>query len=45
LHFGLGDIPANRRLRVEVAWRDSGGVHHRSYELAPGWHSLRLQSH
>jgi len=42
LLFGLGRLAA-RRLRVELAWRDSFGVvRHASLSLRPGWHTILL---
>ena len=43
LNFGLGSIPANKPLRVEIQWRDSEG--RRQSEilfLTPEWHTLIL---
>jgi hypothetical protein len=43
VHFGLGDVPRDARLEVEVAWRDgSGQARRRTLALAPGWHTAIL---
>lgn len=43
LHFGLGKLPADHTLTVDLRWRDhSGRLHARSLQLKPGWHTLLL---
>lgn len=43
LHFGLGEIPANKAVPVEIHWRDGAGrVQHSSFILPPGWHTVWL---
>ncbi len=42
IHFGLGNVPPQTPLRVVVRWRDASGVHERTEQLAPGWHTVRL---
>jgi hypothetical protein len=43
LHFGLGDLPANTRLPVELKWRDtSGNTHLKKIGLTAGWHTVLL---
>jgi len=43
LHFGLGRVPANQPLRVEIRWRDTGGrIQSENIALMPGWHTLLL---
>ncbi|MGQ9686315.1 MAG: CRTAC1 family protein [Thiobacillaceae bacterium] len=43
LHFGLGDLPADEPLEVEIRWRDRAGQRHtRSFSLTPGWHTVVL---
>ena len=43
LHFGLGQLAANTALRVELQWRDAGGlVHQHTLHLEPGWHTVVL---
>jgi len=42
LHFGLGDIREDARLRVAVRWRSREGVHERVEWLAPGRRTMRL---
>lgn len=43
LHFGLGDLPGDARLQVELRWRGpSGQVSERTIYLPPGWHTLQL---
>lgn len=44
LHFGLGKAGPSP-MRVEIAWRDSRGVVHRTdLQLAAGWHTVLLGS-
>lgn len=43
IHFGLGNFPANKKLPVEVRWRDRAGVHTSYYHLSPGWHVLKVE--
>jgi len=42
IHFGLGSVPTHTPLRVEIRWRDAAGVHETTEQLAPGWHTVRL---
>ncbi|MCB9794622.1 MAG: CRTAC1 family protein [Alphaproteobacteria bacterium] len=43
LHFGLGALPADATVPVEIQWRDREGVlHEDSMELAPGRHVVTL---
>ena len=43
LHFGLGNLPADRPLTVEVRWRDrTGRMQTRRLTLRPGWHTVVL---
>jgi hypothetical protein len=43
LHFGLGNVAADRPLQVEIRWRDHHGqVRSRSLTLRPGWHTVLL---
>lgn len=43
LHFGLGQVAADRALPVEIRWRDRRGqVHVRKLTLRPGWHTIVL---
>ena len=42
IHFGLGGVPADAPLRVEMRWRDAAGVHQRAAQLTPGWHTVML---
>jgi hypothetical protein len=43
LHFGLGTLDPQTRLRVELRWRDPGGkVRRETLELSPGWYTVRL---
>ena len=43
LHFGLGIVPANSPLRVELRWRDpSGRESHELLSLMPGYHTVVL---
>lgn len=43
LHFGLGQLPQEARIPVELRWRDRSGMHHRSLELSSGRHTLVLE--
>ena len=43
LHFGLGKLPADARLRVELRWRGAGGRARReTLYVTPGWHTVIL---
>lgn len=43
LHFGLGHLPPDTRLQVELHWRDSHGrIHEETLYLPPGWHTVWL---
>ncbi len=43
LLFGLGAVPAQTELEVELAWRDEAGrVRQETQRLQPGWHTLIL---
>lgn len=43
VHLGLGDLPQDTRVPVEIAWRDSDGrVHRETLRLAPGRHRIEL---
>jgi hypothetical protein len=43
LHFGLGQVAADRGLPVEIRWRDTRGqVQGRKLTLKPGWHTVVL---
>lgn len=43
IHFGLGRIPPDTELTVEVRWRDAEGRGHKELlRLRPGWHTLVL---
>jgi hypothetical protein len=43
LHFGLGDVPDDAVLRVDLRWRDAhGSVRDQSIELKPGWRTVLL---
>jgi enediyne biosynthesis protein E4 len=45
LHFGLGKIPPDTTLQVELAWRDSTGqIRRKTVEINPGWHTIVLGS-
>jgi len=45
LHFGIGALPADTDLPVELLWRDAGGhLHTEQHSLKPGWHTLTLSS-
>lgn len=43
LHFGLGDVPADRPVPVALRWRDTAGrIGEANIRLAPGWHTVIL---
>jgi hypothetical protein len=43
LHFGLGSLGVDTKVRVVLAWRDPDGqVHREELSLTPGWHTVRL---
>jgi hypothetical protein len=43
IHVGLGDVAADQKIKVDIAWRDAQGVPHRgSFETTPGWHTVWL---
>ena len=42
LHFGLPPAALGHRLRAEVAWRDGTGLHHRSFDVRRGYHTLEV---
>ncbi len=43
LHFGLGYLPRNTHLRVDLHWRDPGGqLHLQTVSLSPGWNTVLL---
>lgn len=43
LHFGLGQLPQETTLQVDLHWRDiSGQVRKETLKLAPGWHTVLL---
>ncbi len=45
LHFGLGRTDADRKLRVDVRWRDGQGrVRERTLHLEPGNHTVMLDT-
>ena len=43
LHFGLGRVPADAQLKVEIRWREPGGKQRsETFFLSPGWHTVML---
>jgi hypothetical protein len=43
LHFGLGHIPPDTQIRVDLRWRDpEGRASLKTFYLSPGWHSILL---
>ncbi len=45
LHFGLGALPSNTQLQVELRWRDkSGQMQAQMVQLSPGWYTVILGS-
>jgi hypothetical protein len=43
VHFGLGQLPPDTPLKVEIRWRDAtGAIRSQNLTLAPGWHTVVL---
>ncbi|HEY9867801.1 MAG TPA: ASPIC/UnbV domain-containing protein, partial [Candidatus Obscuribacterales bacterium] len=43
LHFGLGDVPADKPVAVEIWWRTPAGqLRQEKLNLLPGWHTIEL---
>lgn len=43
IHFGLGDIKPDTKLRVDVKWRGGDGkLRSRTFQIVPGWHTVNL---
>jgi hypothetical protein len=43
LHFGLGEMPKDAKLNVNIQWRDrTGKLQQESHTLAPTWHTIVL---
>jgi enediyne biosynthesis protein E4 len=43
LHFGLGAVSPQEKLRVDLRWRNSaGGVMEQTLYLSQGWHTVKL---
>jgi hypothetical protein len=42
LHFGLGGLAPGVEVRVELAWRDRGGIHRQTLTLPAGRHTVLL---
>lgn len=43
LHFGLGHLPKQQKLKVTLRWRDSSGaLHKQRIKLKQGWHTILL---
>ena len=43
LHFGLGDVPDDAMLNVNIQWRDrTGKLRQESHNLTPTWHTIVL---
>jgi hypothetical protein len=43
IHFGLGNVPANEELSVELSWRNASGIHFATVRLKPGRHRIELK--
>ena len=44
-HFGLANLPQDKELQVDLAWRDANGnAHQQTLKLTPGWHTVLLGS-
>jgi hypothetical protein len=45
VQVGLGDVPANRAVQVELRWRDTQGLARgQVLHVLPGWHTVMLAS-
>ena len=45
VHFGLGSLPADAPLAVDVDWRDGSGKRRSDhFVLQPGWQTIKLAS-
>ena len=43
VHFGLGSVPLEAQLPVEISWRNANGeVKQQKIQLNPGWHTVIL---
>lgn len=43
LHFGLGQLSPDTKLRVDLRWRDPDGqIQHETLPLSPGWYTVLL---
>jgi enediyne biosynthesis protein E4 len=43
LHFGLGNVPQDAQLQVDLHWRDmEGQIHQEVLHLSPGWKTILL---
>lgn len=43
LHFGLGQIPLDQSVQVDLQWRNqTGEMASQTMQLKPGWHTVRL---
>jgi enediyne biosynthesis protein E4 len=42
LHFGLGSVPGDKPIQVDVHWLSTSGPQSRSFNLIPGRHTLEL---
>ncbi|MEZ6098313.1 MAG: FG-GAP-like repeat-containing protein [Pirellulaceae bacterium] len=41
VHFGLGQIPDDAVVSVDIRWRDRrGNIHSSKHDMTPGWHTL-----
>jgi hypothetical protein len=45
IQSGLGKVPADATIAVNLTWRDATGkVRRDEFSLKPGWHTIRLAS-
>jgi hypothetical protein len=43
LHFGLGTLPADSKITVEIHWRSgNGAAHSQTFQMLTGWHTVVL---
>jgi hypothetical protein len=43
LHFGLGSVPSDDKVKVDISWRDLNGVlRKQSVDVAAGWQTIML---
>jgi hypothetical protein len=43
IHFGVGNVPWDRLLAVEIRWRHRQGIGLMRKMLKPGWHMVNIE--